>query len=667
MGIKRGRRKAPRSVWWSAGALGLIAGGVAWAAGQDKAAALVAGLGVLLPVAAFLADKIAARTGDLDIATVADRLADLVRDQWDIEARRRGVRGSSLEVFWQEADADLVSPWAELQRQAADGGNGPASATPGSGPGDLAGSGALLAAYERSPCKRLVMLGEAGAGKTVLLVRLVLDVLDRRQPGDPVPLLLPLAAWNPTGPSLYDWLESQILREYAHLAAVDSATGRTRAGALLDAGLILPVLDGLDEIFADGRDQVLVALNDGLRGNVGLIVSSRPGEFRAAVHPRPDWPSTHLAGAAGIHLTPLTAPAMGDYLLANAGTHGSVRWAPVLTALATPTSPLAQALTTPLAGSLASAIYNPRPRESTLGFPNPTDLTTLPTPDAVEQHLFAEFIPAAYRPHPDQPTPRWTPQQADRYLTFLARHLEHRLHTTSLAWWELHRAAPRALPVLLIGLGYGLLLGLLFEVERGFVDGLAGGLAGGLVFGLGGGLRKVSPSRTTLRRPQLSDLAPGFTGGLMCGLMCGLAIGIGAGLGAGLMGGLMVVLGLSTTADTGRAADPMTVLSQDRTRLLLFGLTVGLVVGLAFGLGFGPTVGVVAGLVVGLAFGLMSGLMSAWGRLGLARLWLAPRRQQPFHLIAFLEDARDRGVLRQAGAVWEFRHANLQRHLANRP
>jgi hypothetical protein len=59
--------------------------------------------------------------------------------------------------------------------------------------------------------------------------------------------------------------------------------------------------------------------------------------------------------------------------------------------------------------------------------------------------------------------------------------------------------------------------------------------------------------------------------------------------------------------------------------------------------------------------------MSAWGRLGLARLWLAARRQQPVALMDFLEDAQRRGVLRQAGAVWEFRHANLQRHLADRP
>jgi hypothetical protein len=61
---------------------------------------------------------------------------------------------------------------------------------------------------------------------------------------------------------------------------------------------------------------------------------------------------------------------------------------------------------------------------------------------AVEVHLFGRLIPAAYRPHPDHPN-RWTAAQATPYLAFLAHHLEHRLHTTSLAWWELPRAVPR--------------------------------------------------------------------------------------------------------------------------------------------------------------------------------------------------------------------------------
>ncbi|MGY5126896.1 hypothetical protein [Streptomyces nigrescens] len=36
----------------------------------------------------------------------------------------------------------------------------------------------------------------------------------------------------------------------------------------------------------------------------------------------------------------------------------------------------------------------------------------------------------------------------------------------------------------------------------------------------------------------------------------------------------------------------------------------------------------------------------------------------PWTVSAFLRDAHRRGVLRQAGAVYQFRHARLQEHLA---
>ena len=38
----------------------------------------------------------------------------------------------------------------------------------------------------------------------------------------------------------------------------------------------------------------------------------------------------------------------------------------------------------------------------------------------------------------------------------------------------------------------------------------------------------------------------------------------------------------------------------------------------------------------------------------------------PWQLMSFLADAHRRGVLRQAGAVYQFRHIELQHRLANR-
>jgi hypothetical protein len=82
-------------------------------------------------------------------------------------------------------------------------------------------------------------------------------------------------------------------------------------------------------------------------------------------------------------------------------------------------------------------------------------------------------------------------------------------------------------------------------------------------------------------------------------------------------------------------------------------------------------VGVVVGpwLAAGLAAGLMFELrMVRPVAAAMAWFWLALWRKLPWRFQRFLEDAhRQRGVLRQVGAVYQLRHAELQRRLATRP
>jgi predicted NACHT family NTPase len=56
---------------------------------------------------------------------------------------------------------------------------------------------------QRDSPRRLVVLGEPGAGKSMLLLRLTLDMLARRHVDDPVPVLLPIARWDPQPPSAH--------------------------------------------------------------------------------------------------------------------------------------------------------------------------------------------------------------------------------------------------------------------------------------------------------------------------------------------------------------------------------------------------------------------------------------------------------------------------------
>jgi len=91
-----------------------------------------------------------------------------------------------------------------------------------------------------------------------------------------------------------------------------------------------------------------------------------------------------------------------------------------------------------------------------------------------------------------------------------------------------------------------------------------------------------------------------------------------------------------------------------------------LVIGLV-GLGLGHTAYLLAvGLVFGLLVGLVVGPMQepAWVGFVVTARWLAFRGKLPWRIMGFLDDAHRLGLLRTAGSVHQFRHAELQDHLA---
>jgi hypothetical protein len=76
------------------------------------------------------------------------------------------------------------------------------------------------------------------------------------------------------------------------------------------------------------------------------------------------------------------------------------------------------------------------------------------------------------------------------------------------------------------------------------------------------------------------------------------------------------------------------------------------------------SLGLAAGALFGLAIGLTTALSRSWGAYLLSRAWLALRGHTPLRLNRFLEDAHRRGVLRQAGTIYQFRHARLPDRLS---
>ncbi|MFE6408693.1 NACHT domain-containing protein [Streptomyces sp. NPDC057837] len=689
MGGARGRW------WWRtyASVALLVVGGVLYAHGVDRVDEIGKVLGVvaaLLGLPPLLLTALRLQQGspeqaDAGPGEVCDRLAVAVRRQWEAEAEVRRLSDPyPLPVAWTAADPALTEEWSLIRSIAEEVPGGPVNdpARWADGPEGLSGSGNDIeqVLLYRVPTRRLVVLGEPGAGKTVVLVRLLLALLDpaHRADGGPVPFLFALASFDPAREDVRAWMVRELTREHPALAAPapgfgtrPGGPGRTLAHELVDRRLIVPLFDGLDELPRALRPLALEAINQALTPKQALVLTCRTAEYAQALVPDGDHAAVPLNAAAGIELAPLDAGTAIPYLSRDSGggrAPGAQRWMRVAEALQDRTSPLAQALSTPLGLFMARTIYNPRPGGGTGERPHPDELvdTEFPSRAAVDNHLLGAFVRAAYRPHPARPC-RWSPQQAERYLAFLAHHLETTLGgTPNLAWWQLSARFPTHRLVLVLG-SWAALLGWPFlGVGRAL-------LAGGLVcLAAGAGTlftpvhERTGPSAGVGWYPNVfvgAGAVAGALAGLALGLPFGGRNGVEAALAAGLVGA--VAGGLGAYIPTAHAAfSPSDLLVRDRRAFLVLWWAGGLPAAAAIGLGTGLELGLAAGLAFG-TFVATGGAL--WWRFATGRFLLAVRGHLPWRLMSFLTDAHAaRGVLRRAGTVYQFRHLGIQRHLARR-
>jgi hypothetical protein len=632
-------------------------------------------------------------------------LATAVEALWRPEqGRRRLLNPRPLSTAWTTIGPPISDHWANIR---ADGINEPLDL---SGMLDLTHTDAFYQTVTDPRLRgRIVLLGDPGAGKTALLIRVTLTLLATRtthhshaDPGTllPVPVLLRLSTWNPDEQTLEQWLTTRLETDY----------GRRRP---VPTDQLIPLLDGLDEMPQHRRRQALLAMSNTFTDSP-LVLTSRTTEYLDALTALT---GNTLAAAAVLELTALPPTTVRDYLQFT--TARPTDWADVFTRdAANHDGRLADALSAPLWVDLARTTYTDPDQPDN----DPAELLLLPDTDAIHGHLLDRLIPTAY-PDPPEPSPdghTWRRDDAHRWLRQLAADMHHR-DTQDLAWWKLTLVVPRPVRLAVgavLGLTAGLTAGLAAGLASGFTVGLTGnlvfGLAFGLAFGLTAGLTAGGdpppPSRRQVRwrrtgRPLLRRLAVGLALGLAGGLAFGLTVGLTAGLAFGLTAGdafwsavdvaVAVVLGFGlpgglglglvaefTTlirdreADIPAATDPLRLLREDRRRAVTIWLAGGLAAGLAFVLGFGHdfvlAFGRAFGLALGLAFGLAGGLMfvlmsSVWWRFEMARVWWCGHRWLPWHTMAFLSDAHRRGILRQAGGVWQFRHALLRDRLATTP
>lgn len=211
-----------------------------------------------------------------------------------------------------------------------------------------------------------------------------------------------------------------------------------------------------------------------------------------------------------------------------------------------------------------------------------------------------------------------------------------------------------------LGVAYGLDYRL--AVVTGLVPGLA--LASYAWWSIPTDMGQVSTPVAVLRRERTATAAYGPVLGLAFGVVSGLVYGFAANI--TLTTGEAVLAGITAGASVGVWG----LVQYGRVVGVLYGVSGGLVAGLTAGSAYtGPIrnpalLGLVYGLAFALAIGFAGVLSRAWGVFLLHRTWLALRGRLPWRLMDFLDDAHRRGILRQAGGVYQFRHALLQDHLA---
>ncbi|WP_367137547.1 NACHT domain-containing NTPase [Saccharothrix sp. HUAS TT1] len=661
----------------------------------------------------------------------AEALVVELLQQWEPEIRHRRQRFGDSRVIplsWKETDRDVAPDPASLL-----GGDtrlrsvhlkldGRLDDNP-----DRAAEKIARAFTGQSLSRRLVVLGEPGAGKTFLAITLTVGLLREWAPGGQVPVFLSLSSWDPVETTLDDWIVRTLAQTYYG--------GRERTPrALLARRLLTPVLDGLDEMPEHVRRQAISRVNDTLDGDRPLVLTCRTAEYEDG-----------LAGGAPVLLrAPVVEirPLGPDDVVAHL--RGEPRWAEVVRHVERhPDSPLSTALSTPLMLSLSTAAYRAK---------DPAELVEpgrFTHRHAVEDHLVDLLVDAVYpeeapagpwwRPKP------WTAARARTWLTNLALHL-HRHGERDIAWWRLAQRVLSPWTAAALGLLVGLpvwLLALVVQSASGYPFASDSGdpvsvllnsppLLGTLFGVVVGSLWLVGARRPPGRGLLTADRGGvGFGGGFSTGVLLVLTPGtplllafqtrLGTGyvqitnvvaLGAALFG-VAVVAGLAVglhelllaRSDRTSRASPEEFLRQDRRSALSAVVVASLVVGafsvLAATLGaavgghVGQRVAVAVGLptvvnvhlppldthvpwslepgdrpalvavsaVLAVLFAAALLTTRAWTRFVVARVVVAVDDLLPLRAMTFLEDARRRGLLRVADGSYQFWHVRLQERL----
>jgi hypothetical protein len=154
--------------------------------------------------------------------------------------------------------------------------------------------------------RKLLVLGEPGAGKTTMMLELAEALLEKAMldKAEPIPVLLNLSSWTRPDQPIFEWLVSELKKKYG--------VRQDLAQQWLEKKQLLPLLDGLDEVAPQHQRACADALNTWLTGDLtqrpcGVLICCRREEFEQIVQ-------KYLSLYGAIYLRALTIEQIENYL-----------------------------------------------------------------------------------------------------------------------------------------------------------------------------------------------------------------------------------------------------------------------------------------------------------------------------------------------------------------
>ena len=218
-------------------------------------------------------------------------LLNKVRDAWVKGVLEKSLHARvSIELGLQERPDLVQQPFSDVAEFAAAPGQALPEGTPATTVFERLGSG-----------RTLLIVGEPGSGKTIALLKLAEDAIDRAEPDlrQQIPVVFNLSSWARKLQSIEQWLIQELLEKYQ----VSKALGKT----WVESEALMLLLDGLDEVKAEQRNACVQALNQFMQthGTTEIVICCRIGDYQML--------QDRLTLRSAICLQPLTAAQIDRY------------------------------------------------------------------------------------------------------------------------------------------------------------------------------------------------------------------------------------------------------------------------------------------------------------------------------------------------------------------